>query len=175
MKALAQRVCETVKTNPITQDPTGNPFKACPPCNNRILLQSKDRLGFTLPEVLRSIYTNGANGGFGPGYGLMGVIDGFTDDQKANAVDLYQNFRTRDPEDKAWVWPEGLFPFCYWGCAVYSAVKCNAPPYPVYWIDFSVRDIEEPIEKLLCLQRESLTQWFENWLEGKDLWVKISD
>ena len=172
MNALVQRICETIQTNPITRNHTGNSFKTCPPCDERILLQSEERLGFVLPEILRSIYTNGANGGFGPGYGVMGIIDGFTDDQKTNAVDLYQIFMTPNPEDedKAWQWPEGLLPFCHWGCAVYSSVQCNTPPYPVYLIDFSVRDIGEPMEKLLRLQRETLARWFEDWLEGKDLW-----
>jgi hypothetical protein len=40
-----------------------------PPASPRELAQSEERIGFNLPPLLRSLYSEIANGGFGPGYG----------------------------------------------------------------------------------------------------------
>lgn len=34
-------------------------------------------LGFALPPLLQLLYSNIANGGFGPGYGIIGALEGF--------------------------------------------------------------------------------------------------
>ena len=41
---------------------------------------AEEHLGFAIPELLKSIYLNVANGGFGPGYGLIGVAGGHRSD-----------------------------------------------------------------------------------------------
>jgi len=42
---------------------------------------SERELGFPIPELLKLVYEKVGNGGFGPGYGLMGIRSGATDDQ----------------------------------------------------------------------------------------------
>lgn len=50
---------------------------AFPPATEEALLQVEERLGFAHPSVLRDLYLHIANGGFGPGYGLIGIPGGF--------------------------------------------------------------------------------------------------
>ena len=70
----------------------------------------EERLGFALPEALRDIYLNVANGGFGPGYGLLGVGAGATDDLGNTADSLYVLFDQPDPADPEWSWRPHVIP-----------------------------------------------------------------
>ncbi len=49
---------------------------AYPPATDEQLATCAARLGFALPPVLRALYLQVANGGFGPGDGLIGVRGG---------------------------------------------------------------------------------------------------
>lgn len=52
------------------------PF-AFPPATEQQIEQTEQQLGFPLPPLLRLLYTQIANGGFGPGFGILGVIGGY--------------------------------------------------------------------------------------------------
>jgi SMI1 / KNR4 family (SUKH-1) len=58
-------------------DTTSEPEFAFPPATEEQLHETEEALGFPLPPLLRLLYTRIANGGFGPGYGIIGAIDGF--------------------------------------------------------------------------------------------------
>ncbi len=58
-------------------DTTSEPEFAFPPATEEQLHETEQILGFPLPPLLRLLYTRIANGGFGPGYGIIGAIDGF--------------------------------------------------------------------------------------------------
>jgi SMI1 / KNR4 family (SUKH-1) len=63
----------TLKKTGCGQEPTF----AFPPIPENQLIETEQKLGFSLPPLLRLLYTHIANGGFGPGYGIIGVIGGF--------------------------------------------------------------------------------------------------
>lgn len=65
------------------------------------------RLGFALPAGVRQIYGEVANGGFGPGYGLIGLAGGALSDLRRDAVDEYLIRCEPDPHDQGWAWPPG--------------------------------------------------------------------
>lgn len=50
---------------------------AFPPASEEQLQEAEARIGFSLPPLLRAMYANVANGGFGPGLGLYGVLNGY--------------------------------------------------------------------------------------------------
>ncbi|HZS77994.1 MAG TPA: SMI1/KNR4 family protein [Ktedonobacteraceae bacterium] len=56
-------------------DPRREGF-ACLPATPQQLAAAEKELGFALPATLRALYIELANGGFGPGYGLRGVVGG---------------------------------------------------------------------------------------------------
>ncbi len=56
------------------------------PANEVQLRQTEARLGFALPTSLRELYLHVANGGFGPGAGLRGVIGGYSDYDDDNTL-----------------------------------------------------------------------------------------
>ena len=127
--------------------------RVAPPVDAEELASAESGLGFGLPDALREIYLNVANGGFGPGYGLLGVVSGTTDDLGNTADSLYTLFAQTDPDDPKWSWRFQVVPFCYWGCAVYS---CITPEGMVIGFDEG-EWVEEEIP---------LDDWFEAWLAG---------
>ncbi|QGY77431.1 SMI1/KNR4 family protein [Xanthomonas hyacinthi] len=87
-------------------------------------------LGFKIPVLLRRIYAEVANGGFGYAYGLLGLRGGPRNEDGLDSVGLYQTFRELDPENPAWHWPHGLLPIGHLGCAMFhfpSARGCQMP------------------------------------------------
>jgi SMI1 / KNR4 family (SUKH-1) len=89
--------------------------------------KAESRFGFPLPPLLKRLYTDIGNGGFGPGYGLMGLINGFRDDIGDSALESYELRREADPAELGWHWPADLLPICTWGCAIYSCIDCSKP------------------------------------------------
>ena len=76
------------------------------------LAAAERRLGFALPPLLRRLYAEVANGGFGPGDGIAGVAGGWTASHRRSMEDLYEEFSDADPEHPENRWPAGLLPLC---------------------------------------------------------------
>jgi hypothetical protein len=49
------------------------PFPSFTPAMKSVVTNCEKRLGFALPTFLRRLYLEVGNGGFGPGYGLLGI------------------------------------------------------------------------------------------------------
>ncbi|HEY9585421.1 hypothetical protein A2673_03625 [Candidatus Kaiserbacteria bacterium RIFCSPHIGHO2_01_FULL_50_13] len=145
-------------------------FSPVKPCGENTTKEAEKKLSFSLPPLLSEIYSTVANGGFGPGYGVMGITGGFVDDRGNNALDLYLIWRQTDPEDSSWKWPEGHLPICHWGDAVYSVVDCIKEPYAVYFFDPSGKIEGGPMTDCIMGNKEPLSEWLNDWMDGKDLW-----
>jgi hypothetical protein len=111
-------------------------------------------VGHPLPGLLRRLYLEVGNGGFGPGYGILGVRGGHGDDYERTAIDL----------DRTWGTPEGFLAICYWGCAIYSLVDCTDSEARMWGCDPNPAP-----EGISPLFREPLTlaQWLGRWIEGR--------
>src|SRR5437763_11278632 len=60
-----------------------------PPVSDPALARSEQRLGLRLPSFLGEVFRQVGNGGFGPGYGLIGLPGGFAGDVGKSIVELY--------------------------------------------------------------------------------------
>jgi hypothetical protein len=76
-----------------------------PPASPEAVEEAQVMVGYPLPGLLRRLYLEVGNGGFGPGYGILGVRGGHGDDYGRTAIDL----------DRTWGTPEGLLAICYLG------------------------------------------------------------
>jgi hypothetical protein len=156
-----------------------------PPAPVSILEAAEADLGFRLPPLLRDLYTQVANGGFGPGYGIFGLEGGYIDQdiindfQGGTLVEWYYTFRGTDdaipeleqdfedhfslfidPEPKPgnWGWFDKLVPVCNHGCWQLSCIDCSRPEYPVlFYIGYGCE---------LQLASLSFEKWIESWLSG---------
>ena len=125
-------------------------------------------LGFKIPVLLRRIYAEVANGGFGYAYGLLGLRGGPRNEDGSDSVGLYQTFRELDPEDPAWHWPHGLLPIGHLGCAMFHCVQCNDPEHPIIWFESNLHECEQSWDDSFIPSASSLETYLHAWLDGKD-------
>ncbi|HZD00174.1 MAG TPA: SMI1/KNR4 family protein [Actinomycetes bacterium] len=97
------------------------------PASPAAVEEAEGLLGRRLPWLLRRLYLEVGNGGFGPGYGILGVRGGHPeipgDEYHHTAVDLYR--QARSGSFTAWgSMPAALLPVCYWGCGIHSLIDC---------------------------------------------------
>src|SRR5687768_16663678 len=94
------------------------------PLAKLVLTSVEQSLGVALPEIVRRIYSEIGDGGFGPGYGFLPMVKPLSkfDD---SIVALYEVFSETDPSDPAWKWPGSLLPIVDFGCAIRACVDCD--------------------------------------------------
>lgn len=127
------------------------------PASEEAVGEAERGLGFYIPALLKDCYLSVGNGGFGPGYGIIGVEGGYVSDY-GNLVETHGVLK-QDQESEGREWPSGLLPFCEWGCNIFSCVDCHDERHPVYTFeDFAVRP-----------QRYTLDKFFELWMIGVDI------
>ncbi len=113
------------------------------------------KLGMALHPFLRRVYTEVANGGFGPGYGLR-VLSLLPDD--ASLVHIYESFR------EGGSWPQGVLPLWDWGDAAWSCIDNASLEGTIITHD----DVEGAIET-----EYHIRSWLRAWVGGVNLWEHI--
>lgn len=68
-----RKTCVVLRPEEYGEEPT----LAFPPATEQQIRRTEQQLGFSLPPLLRLLYTQIANGGFGPGYGIIGAAGGY--------------------------------------------------------------------------------------------------
>lgn len=135
-----------------------DPLPSTPPATEEAVARAEDLLKAPIPDLLRRLFLRVANGGFGPGYGVLGLEGGFPDDLKRTAVDILL-------ERDRGLWPgmpAGLLPVCHWGCAIYSFVDCRSGRM-VGWDPNPV----EPDDDVPFFEQEyTHAGWLAAWLDG---------
>jgi hypothetical protein len=170
MADIVDRIRERIKAGYL--NPTG--FAASfpsPLATETSIAADEHKLGLTLPSLLKRLYMEIGNGGWGPGYGLLGLTGGMKDDIGHTAVEDYLLRRGRDPDDPDWRWPEGLLPICHWGCAIYSCLNC-LPPAP-QMIVFDPNVDRSSWGDAFFPERLKFEEWVNLWADGEDLWQRL--
>jgi hypothetical protein len=119
--------------------------------------EAEAALGFRIPDLLKAIYLNVGNGGFGPEGGtIIGLRGGF----EGSAGDLVAEYNDvqRGAEYLGWEWRDGLLPFCDWGCGTCTCVDCNDPRGRIF-LAYQC----DPFR-----QRYDLEGFVKRWLKGVD-------
>lgn len=93
-----------------------------PPASPEAVAEAERVIGFPAPPLLRRLYTEVANGGFGPEGGILGVRGGHPQDNFSDIAELYQ-----DGPDPSGVIPAGLVLIYDWGCTIWSLVDFRDP------------------------------------------------
>jgi hypothetical protein len=143
--------------------PAERPLPA--PASAEKLAAAERRLGFELPPLLRRLYADVANGGFGPGPGILGVKGGRKNDHGKTIEDLYAEMLEAVQENRRWVWSPGLLPIVDQG-GVYVCVGAAAP-YRMVEFDFEELDEEGPDggwSRAFSDVSPSLVDWLAAWL-----------
>jgi len=153
-----------------------------PAANELQIVQTETSIGFTLPPFLRTLLGELANGGFGPGGGLRGVVGGYgtvgtqlPNGERArndetigkyhvaggtHLVDMtayqWQSRRILLPYD---VWPKQFIPLCDLGDQVEVCIDQSGRVF--YWGPSSSEGMFQFSDRAI-----SLEQWIEMWIQS---------
>jgi hypothetical protein len=182
---LIQRLQHQVRSGVISVNKySGHNYRVRSPALLCDLEDAENALGFYLPSLLKRIYHEVGEGGFGPGYGLFRLNASRVVWNGADAINaIVPCYREERPiiqdgdadwvreENNAEIWPEGIVKICDWGCNMYSCLDCfDTPRYRILRIDYNRCHSEFRVESL------SLLQWLEDWVDGQSLfdldWVQ---
>ena len=152
--------------------PDGPSSLSAPLARDDVLAGDERRLGFNLPALLKRLYGEIGNGGFGPGYGLIGLSGGALDDLGRTAPEIYAALSQPGADDSDFIWPTGLLPICHWGCAIYSCIACAAPGFPMKIFDPNLHASINSWDDAFFAEGLSFDEWIEAWARGEDLWEK---
>jgi hypothetical protein len=118
-----------------------------PPIELADIEVSENRLRVELPLLLKQIYIEIGNGGFGPGYGLLGIRAELGDDRYYEAIDDAYEYMTDTAKDRGFdKWPAKIIPICNWGCDIYSFLDCSRPEYPVVVFNPDTHVVDNPLQ-----------------------------
>ncbi|MGW1889316.1 SMI1/KNR4 family protein [Streptomyces sp. NPDC002004] len=127
-------------------------------------------LGFPLPPLLAALYLRVADGGFGPEYGLLPLLDGSpSGEQPVVAQYLARREEAGEAPDRPW--PEGVLPISHWGCGMYACVDCHAEEAPVLLFEPNADDVEHA----WYMDAPSLDAWLRAWLDGTGWYEEAND
>ncbi|MDH3754260.1 MAG: SMI1/KNR4 family protein [Acidimicrobiia bacterium] len=135
------------------------------PADATTLDAAEAELGLRLPALLRAIYLEIANGGIGPGTGLLGVTGGWTP-HGSTLVEEYHH-SVEGPWDD-WKWPSKLLPVADLGDGVSACVDTSRAGCPVLEWDAGDLDwdAEGPQAPDLVEVAPTLAAWLGAWLES---------
>jgi hypothetical protein len=136
------------------------------PATDAQLAETERLLGFPLPRPLRTIYAEVANGGFGPGYGFVGVIGGAPDSiSKTHLADVYRQDRELSRlEEPFQEWPRRVLRVVDWGCAIWSCIDARSGQM----LRYEPTSQQDPARDMTA-EAECLEEWVERWVRGENL------
>jgi hypothetical protein len=132
------------------------------------LVALEDELGFALPGLLKALFLQVGDGGFGPGYGLFGARSGhYLSDEPFTLAELYRGaLYARRLDGTPRGWREGMLPICEWGCDFRGCIDCTDEDYPVFLSESDARPVAFHPQHL------SFRDWIEAWADGVDVTPK---
>ena len=137
-------------------------LRALPTASAEAVEEAESVIRYRLPSLLRRLYLEVGNEGFGPGYGVLGLTGGRHDDLGRTALDWYR--QAHDTPESHWPGlPASVLPLCHWGCAIYSLIDCSDPEGLMWGWDPNLGP--EGMEALFP-QPLTLAQWLDRWVRG---------
>src|SRR4051812_8344796 len=123
VEALVERFRDRIRREPTADYDQVPPIRPRPPVTPEALAAAEAKLGFPLPPLLRALYTQVGDGGYGPGRGL----DHLDGDEWSLVATAERTCVAAAAAGDPW-WPPKLVEFIHWGCLYSSAVDCSGPP-----------------------------------------------
>jgi hypothetical protein len=140
------------------------------PVDAATLSSAETALGFRLPPLLADLYLRIADGGFGPEYGLLPLLDSPPAGEPAAVVQYLEN-RKSGSKDPDWPWPEGVLPISHWGCAMYACVDCHSPEATVLLFEPNAGDCDTS----WFVDAPTLTDWLQTWVDGTGWYEEMNE
>ncbi|UPZ30733.1 SMI1/KNR4 family protein [Streptomyces sp. LRE541] len=140
------------------------------PVDAATLARAESALGFSVPPLLAALYLRIGDGGFGPEYGLLPLLDSPPSGEPA-VVAQYLAHRESGRKDPEWPWPEGILPISHWGCGMYACVDCRTPDATVLLFEPNA----DAADHAWYVDAPTLTVWLDAWLQGTGWYDELND
>ncbi len=128
-----------------------------PLASPEVVLEAQGAMGCILHPLHRQLFEEVANGGFGPGDGLVGLPGGTLDAHGRSLIEL-REILWLDSETPL---PPPVVPLCDWGCGIWSCL--DGETGAVLTIDeYGLKDIGQ-----------SFSSWLEDWVSGVSLFGRM--
>ena len=138
------------------------------PVSEEIIQAAEAQLGERIPRLLRRVYAELANGGWGPKYGAYGLIGGHTDDQGDDAVTVHSLLTQPELEfPDGWTLPRSWLPVLHAGCAMQYCVDCRSASGRTYLLDPGAGDPNGPVMDSVVWRCGSVEEFILAWLDGE--------
>lgn len=132
--------------------------KTYEPATPSDIAKVEKKLGFALPPLLRRVYGEVADGGFGPFYGIYSLKKYPGAAQEQTLGEAYEVLTSGD-------WPEPrLLPIIEWGDAIWSCLDCRRDDGPMVTVSEEASFVATDYD---------LAGWLRAWLDGVDLWAAM--
>ena len=137
-----------------------------PPANSADVDAAEAAFGFPFPPLLRRLYTEVANGNWGPNYGLYGIPTDGAVPGGNDMVGFYLECTAPEPaiESPFVEWPLGLVPLISRGYMDVELCDFFQPQYPVFLLSGDTWEQHRPLAESLTLLASSLAHRREAWL-----------
>ncbi|MFI9163535.1 SMI1/KNR4 family protein [Kitasatospora aureofaciens] len=135
-----------------------------PPAAPRAVAAAEKELGFPLPPLLRRLYVEVANGGFGPRGGITGVRGGPWSGDLMDIIDGYLGFSSA-PDD-VYQHTAGLVPLLDEGCGIHWLIDCRDVAGPMWGFNPN-RCSCHGLTHALTPQGMTLAEWLARFLDGR--------
>jgi hypothetical protein len=109
-----------------------------------------------LPPLLRRLYLEVGDGGFGPGYGLVGLED------PERGAERITDHRTDDTTGRGPTTMAVPMLLCHWGCGITSDI--DLADGQIWGSDPNPAPTGVPFS---FPQHMTITEWFGRWLDGR--------
>jgi hypothetical protein len=146
----------------------------CPPYPPATMAEVEDAerlIGHRLPELLRRLYTEVANGGFGPdARGFASITDGYRAPEGGDGPSAVWTY-LRDRREGL---PVSWFELTPGGCSMYWYVSLTEPDNPALLFDADGWDPrEQGPEHGVTHVTASLRRWLWAWANGHSVWDEV--
>jgi len=141
------------------------PIRPGPRVPEKVVVQAERELGFSLHPLLRALYTEVGDGGFGPGCGFLPFAG-----NEWSLVELAK-WKCVDVPDLEPTFPPRVVEVLSWGCHYMSCVDCSRELGPVWFYDHDCNIEGATNADYLYPEADSLENWLWAWLRGVDLWT----
>ncbi|WP_305790000.1 SMI1/KNR4 family protein [Symbioplanes lichenis] len=136
------------------------PLPPLTPAPAEAVAELETALGTRLPALLRRCYTELGDGGFGPAYGLPGLVAR----RQFHAGTMLETYRAQRKWPQPWrERAEALLPICDWGGGVQSFVDLTDA---TMWALDPYAGPADQLGLLLFPQPMTLTEWLGRWTAG---------
>jgi SMI1/KNR4 family protein SUKH-1 len=130
-----------------------------PPASDAAQSAAEADLGFQLPPLVRRIYREVADGGFGPSNGLLSLKD---------LVQLYRELLAGEILPRGRTWPSHLLPVARESLAILCLDTSSDESRVVAWDEDGLDEYVTGAEWSGSFKEEaaSLVEWLDHWLEA---------